>query len=198
MGLWVLVCVCMCIRVSVYTHIAPTDSTCDCVRGWALLNMPCGLPMPPPPRPPTPLFVVCCSPVEVYFATASMDRTARLWSCDSVYPIRVFAGHNSAVDVRSIVVTPCGPSTPPPRPSPPPQAVQFHPNCNYLATGSSDRTCRLWDVQSGQCVRLFSGTKVGGEGVGPVCWAYPLVTPPPAFHQVSLVQWGWAEPVCWQ
>ena len=51
---------------------------------------------------PPPLFVVCCSPVEVYFATASMDRTARLWSCDSVYPIRVFAGHNSAVDVRKI------------------------------------------------------------------------------------------------
>lgn len=52
-------------------------------------------------RCPSPLSAGC-SPVEVYFATASMDRTARLWSCDSVYPIRVFAGHNSAVDVREL------------------------------------------------------------------------------------------------
>ena len=107
-----------------------------------------------------------CSPVEVYFATASMDRTARLWSCDSVYPIRVFAGHNSAVDVRPNLKGPCTLCTPLPAPCPAPQVVRFHPNCNYLATGSSDRTCRLWDVQSGQCVRLFPGTKVGGAGVG--------------------------------
>lgn len=53
----------------------------------------------PSPNPP---MLLGCSPVEVYFATASMDRTARLWSCDSVYPIRVFAGHNSAVDVREL------------------------------------------------------------------------------------------------
>ena len=41
------------------------------------------------------------------------------------------------------------------------QVVQFHPNGKYIATGSSDRTCRLWDVQSGQCVRLLPGSKVG-------------------------------------
>ena len=124
-----------------------------------------GLPLPlhsPPSLPPLPL----CSPVEVYFATASMDKTARLWSCDSVYPIRVFAGHNSAVDVRPPPVRSLYSLHTPPRPCPAPQVVRFHPNCNYLATGSSDRTCRLWDVQSGQCVRLFPGTKVGGAGVG--------------------------------
>lgn len=37
------------------------------------------------------------------------------------------------------------------------QCVKFHPNSLYLATGSSDRTCRLWDVQRGACVRLFVG-----------------------------------------
>lgn len=26
-----------------------------------------------------------------------------------------------------------------------------------MVTGSSDRTCRLWDVHSGQCVRVFTG-----------------------------------------
>ncbi|RZR72602.1 hypothetical protein BHM03_00014983 [Ensete ventricosum] len=37
------------------------------------------------------------------------------------------------------------------------QCVQWHANCNYVATGSSDKTVRLWDVQSGECVRIFIG-----------------------------------------
>jgi transcription initiation factor TFIID subunit 5 len=36
------------------------------------------------------------------------------------------------------------------------QVVKFHPNCNYVLTGSSDQTCRLWDVQKGTCVRIFA------------------------------------------
>lgn len=40
------------------------------------------------------------------------------------------------------------------------QCVKFHQNCTYLATASTDRTCRLWDLQSGNCVRLFTGHKV--------------------------------------
>ena len=39
------------------------------------------------------------------------------------------------------------------------QVVKFHPNGNYLGTGSSDRTVRLWDVVTGECVRVFSGHK---------------------------------------
>lgn len=34
-----------------------------------------------------------------YFATASHDRTARLWATDQHQPLRVFAGHFSDVDV---------------------------------------------------------------------------------------------------
>ena len=40
------------------------------------------------------------------------------------------------------------------------QCVKFHQNCTYLATASTDQTCRLWDLQSGNCVRLFTGHKV--------------------------------------
>ena len=39
------------------------------------------------------------SPVDVYFVSASYDRTARLWATDLIYPLRIFAGHTAAVDV---------------------------------------------------------------------------------------------------
>lgn len=35
----------------------------------------------------------------------------------------------------------------------------FHPNSNYIATGSTDRSVRLWDVLNGQCVRYLTGHK---------------------------------------
>ncbi|AQK43017.1 Transcription initiation factor TFIID subunit 5 [Zea mays] len=35
--------------------------------------------------------------------------------------------------------------------------VQWHVNCNYIGTGSSDKTVRLWDVQTGECIRMFIG-----------------------------------------
>jgi WD40 repeat protein len=37
------------------------------------------------------------------------------------------------------------------------QCVRFHPNSLYIATGSSDWTARLWDVQRGTSVRVFIG-----------------------------------------
>jgi WD40 repeat protein len=39
------------------------------------------------------------SPVGHYFATASHDRTARIWSMERIQPLRVMAGHLSDVDV---------------------------------------------------------------------------------------------------
>ena len=36
----------------------------------------------------------------------------------------------------------------------------FHPNGNYIATGSCDRSVRLWDLLTGQCVRILTGHKV--------------------------------------
>jgi WD40 repeat protein len=68
------------------------------------------------------------------FATCSKDTTARLWSFDRMYPLRVYCGHQADVN-----------------------CVQFHPNGAYLATGSNDKTVRLWSVQSAEFLRLFSG-----------------------------------------
>lgn len=70
-----------------------------------------------------------------YFATASEDKTARIWSTERKYPLRIFAGHTSGVNT-----------------------VEFHPNCVYLATGGDDNVIRLWNSQDGSCVRiLFAG-----------------------------------------
>lgn len=47
------------------------------------------------------------SPRGHYFASASHDRTARLWSTDQPQPLRIFAGHVSDVNVwESFVVLP--------------------------------------------------------------------------------------------
>lgn len=35
--------------------------------------------------------------------------------------------------------------------------IRFHPNANYVVTGSMDKTVRVWDAQTGNCVRLLAG-----------------------------------------
>jgi len=44
------------------------------------------------------------SPVGQYFASASHDRTARIWSMDRIQPLRIMAGHLSDVDVSSFYI----------------------------------------------------------------------------------------------
>lgn len=81
-----------------------------------------------------PVWSVVVSPVGHYFATGSLDKTARVWTLTAPRSLRVLAGHLSDVNV-----------------------VKFHPNSLYLASGSDDKTVRLWDISSGTCVRVFSG-----------------------------------------
>lgn len=98
-----------------------------------------------------PVWDVQWSPRGIYFATGSRDKTARLWSSDSVSALRVYAGHLSDVDVSragNLCINVIDFIS---------QCVRFHPNSLYLATGSSDWTCRLWDMQRGTTVRVFIG-----------------------------------------
>lgn len=47
------------------------------------------------------VILVQFSPVGHYFASASHDRTARIWSMDRIQPLRIMAGHLSDVDVST-------------------------------------------------------------------------------------------------
>eukprot|EP00557_Chaetoceros_sp_GSL56_P003852 CAMPEP_0176499814 /NCGR_PEP_ID=MMETSP0200_2-20121128/13157_1 /TAXON_ID=947934 /ORGANISM="Chaetoceros sp., Strain GSL56" /LENGTH=1021 /DNA_ID=CAMNT_0017898317 /DNA_START=99 /DNA_END=3164 /DNA_ORIENTATION=- len=97
--------------------------------------------------PMTPVWSVSIAPCGYYFASAGADSTARLWCTDRKTPVRIFAGHcNENVNT-----------------------VTWHPNCNYILTGSDDKTVRMWDIQSSKCVRLFNGCP---EGVNEVKVSY--------------------------
>jgi len=72
------------------------------------------------------------SPNGEYLATASTDRTARLWDL-SGNELTQFIGHQGEV-----------------------VSVNFSPDGQYLATASNDRTARLWDL-SGNKLTQFIG-----------------------------------------
>ena len=87
----------------------------------------------------TPVWSVSSAPCGYYFATAGSDYTARIFATDRCTSVRVLSGHVS----------------------PNVNCVTWHPNCNYVVTASDDKTCRLWDIQTGRCVRLLSGSSRG-------------------------------------
>ncbi|KAL9179502.1 hypothetical protein ACHAXT_008792 [Thalassiosira profunda] len=89
--------------------------------------------------PSTPVWSVSSAPSGYYFASAGSDYTARIWTTDRTAPVRILSGHVS-------------PSV---------NCVSWHPNCNYVLTASDDKTCRMFDIQTGRCVRLLSGSARG-------------------------------------
>lgn len=66
---------------------------------------------------------------DPFVATASDDKTARLWDAQTGDALVEFRGHDNFVF-----------------------ACDFNPTSNLLATGSFDETVKLWDVRNGDCV----------------------------------------------
>lgn len=66
-----------------------------------------------------------------------MDGLVCLWTIDKISPFRMYPeyGHSGPINL-----------------------VDFHPNCNYLASAHYDHTIHLWNVQSDTpLVRIFNG-----------------------------------------
>ncbi|XP_068669001.1 U4/U6 small nuclear ribonucleoprotein PRP4-like protein [Aristolochia californica] len=76
---------------------------------------------------------VVFSPVNNQLASASADRTAKLWNTDGTL-LKSFEGHLDRL-----------------------ARVGFHPSGRYLGTTSFDKTWRLWDVESGEELLLQEG-----------------------------------------
>jgi WD40 repeat protein len=81
-------------------------------------------------------------PDDEYFASASRDKTVKLWQMASDEPIHTFEGHDAAVI-----------------------GVDFSPTGKLLASIGADRRVFIWDVRAGKRVRTISGPKLAGRCV---------------------------------
>lgn len=78
------------------------------------------------------------SPDVRQLATASADRTVRLWNLDGFGCDRILRGHQRWV-----------------------WDAVFSVDAAYLVTASTDCTARLWDLASGEAIRIYSGHHKG-------------------------------------
>jgi WD40 repeat protein len=67
-------------------------------------------------------------------ATASFDRTARLWDAETGTEIAVLIGHEGSV-----------------------WSAAFSPDGRRVATASEDNTARLWDAKTGTGIAVLKG-----------------------------------------
>jgi WD40 repeat protein len=74
------------------------------------------------------------SPDGSKLASASDDRTVRVWDVATGKAERTFEGHSGSV-----------------------RSVMFSPDGSKLASASNDRTVRVWDVATGKVERTFEG-----------------------------------------
>ena len=77
---------------------------------------------------------VAYSPDGSQIASASYDKTVRLWDAHSGDQLNVLRGHEGRVF-----------------------SVAFSPDGSRIASGSKDKTVRLWDVKSGKQVAILRG-----------------------------------------
>jgi WD40 repeat protein len=82
------------------------------------------------------LYNITFSPNHQYFATASADKTARIWEFNNGKEITCMR-HEGYV-----------------------YSVAFSPDSKYLATASADKTARIWEVPSGREISRLTNNDI--------------------------------------
>jgi WD40 repeat protein len=90
---------------------------------------------------------VAFSPDGKQLATASRDRTARIWYAATGKELHALKGHDNFVD-----------------------SVAFSPDGKWIATGGWDAAVRLWDPATGKEVRSFQAGDPGSDSVHSVAF----------------------------
>ncbi|MDM9583671.1 hypothetical protein [Nostoc sp. GT001] len=85
---------------------------------------------------------VSFSPDGRMLASASNDKTVKLWDTSTRKEIRTLTGHKEAVN-----------------------GVSFSPNGKMLASASADNTVKLWDISTGQEIKTLTGHREAVNGV---------------------------------
>ena len=69
-----------------------------------------------------------------YIASASMDKTIKIWEVETGRLLRTLTGHTDHV-----------------------YSVSYSPDGKYIASGSNDNTIKIWEVATGECIRTLTG-----------------------------------------
>ena len=100
-----------------------------------------------------PVYSVAFSPDGKRLASGSHDATVKLWDVATGQEVQTFKGHQHPAASGAHAGSP--PAYHPG--AEPVYSVAFSPDGKRLASGSSDRTVKLWDVATGQEVHTFEG-----------------------------------------
>ncbi|KAK9471974.1 WD40-repeat-containing domain protein [Dipodascopsis tothii] len=71
---------------------------------------------------------------NVYFATASQDRTIKVWAVESGETVGILRGHKRGV-----------------------WTAKFSPSGKQLVSGSGDKSVKVWSLQDHSCLKTFEG-----------------------------------------